>query len=71
MMTAAPRAALTGDQPPGEIECLRRAARAYGLAAYRAWVKAGDMVTARRVAGEMKALGLLEQGASPAQGAAE
>jgi hypothetical protein len=55
------------DQPPEDIECLRRAARAYGLVAYRAWVRAGDEVTAERVAGEMQALGLLGQGGSPAQ----
>jgi hypothetical protein len=61
-------AAITGDmtrsdyRPPGEEECLRRSARAYGLAAYQACTRAGDAVTAARVAGEMRALGLLEPG---------
>jgi hypothetical protein len=61
-------AAIAGDmtcgdyQLPGEIEWLRRSARAYGLAAYRACARAGDEVTAARVAGEMTALGLLEPG---------
>jgi hypothetical protein len=57
-------AAITRDKrrPPEEIECLRRAARVAGLVAYRACVRAGDEVTAARVAGEMTALGLLEPG---------
>jgi hypothetical protein len=56
--------AITRDKrrPPEENEALRRAARAYGLVAYRACVRAGDEETAERVAGEMTALGLLEPG---------
>jgi hypothetical protein len=65
-------AAITRDKrrPPEEIECLRRTARAYGLAAYRACMRAGDEEAAARVAGEMQAFGLLEQGSSLAQLAA-
>jgi hypothetical protein len=63
MDEAAPQAAAgrtAGGQPreDAETDPLRRAARAAGVAAYLVSVKGGDRETARRIAGEMRALGL-------------